>query len=30
MDRFAEEVDGFQECAHGGGELSGGGQDDAE
>ena len=30
MDRFAEEVDGFQECAHGGWELRCGSQDDAE
>ena len=30
MGWFAEEVGSFQECAHGGGQLSGGGQDDAE
>lgn len=30
MGRLAEEVGGFQECAHGDGELRGGGQDDAE
>ena len=27
---FAEKVGGFQECAHGGGELRSSGQDDAE
>ena len=30
MRRFAEKVGGFQECAHGGGELRGSGQDNAE
>lgn len=30
MGRFAEEVGGFQEGAHGGRELRGSGQDDAE
>ena len=30
MGWFAEKINGFQERAHGGGELGGGGQDDAE
>lgn len=30
MGWFAEEVDGFQECAHGGGELNCRSQNDAE
>jgi len=30
MGWFAEEVGGFQECAQGGEELSGGGQNDAQ
>ena len=30
MGWFAEKIHGFQERAHGGGELGGGGQDDAE
>jgi len=30
MGSFAEQIYGFQECAHGSGELSLGGQDDAQ
>jgi hypothetical protein len=30
MGWFAEEVDGFEECAHGGGELRCGGKDKVE
>jgi hypothetical protein len=30
MGRLAEEIEGVQECAHGGGELSDDGQDNVE
>jgi hypothetical protein len=30
MGWFAEKIHGFEECAHGGGELRRGGEDDAE